>query len=429
MRKMLPNMFNKRIMQQLKSLYITVCYNYEPGDELFFFGFSKGATLVREIATFIADFGIFKKPAVTEFVNVFEMYASKGFEDSDLIQAWQAKFVQQSLLYLPDIIKIKVIGCFDTVGILGIPKLFPWQKHKYDLTSLRPVGNIEHVFHALSIDEDRNNFKPALWFFDQDHDPDKFQQVWFSGVHANIGGGKINHSVGKSNMLSTRVDHPNVLSDGCLVWMVSKCRHFLEFNFNYLHVNYISGHTCRDGEMLYPSISENSISRNQPVPMERLYPKQSVWYLGPIGNNFGGLTGRFRLLLGRSTRSLGKYQNLKKNTKERGFFKRNHVNLEGEYFTNEFVHMSVLQRIDVEGKRTRAMENIEVIINSGPHVPTSNSVLLLDFDDFELNFWEAQGQDLNRPEIVVGLYAEGQAPKTVRSPSDMAIQYERLLVL
>ena len=99
--------------------------------------------------------------------------------------------------------EIQFLGVWDTVGALGLPIKFldGWGpfKHKFHDTTL--AQNVAHGCHALSIDDERLAFHPTLW---DEHE--SVEQVWFSGVHSDVGGG-----------------YPEKgLSDITLDWMVKK---------------------------------------------------------------------------------------------------------------------------------------------------------------------------------------------------------------
>jgi uncharacterized protein (DUF2235 family) len=108
---------------------------------------------------------------------------------------------------------IRFIGVWDTVGTRGIPatglrsaKLIHrrWEFHDTELSS-----HVDAAFHALAIDEARGPFTPTLWKTQQEAAEDqRVEQVWFSGVHGDIGGGSPESS----------------LSDICLLWMVDRAR-------------------------------------------------------------------------------------------------------------------------------------------------------------------------------------------------------------
>ncbi|KAK9265149.1 hypothetical protein V1519DRAFT_478173, partial [Lipomyces tetrasporus] len=218
----------------IKAVYSFISYNFEVGDELFFFGYSRGAYLVRAISGFIADFGILKKPGMSEFVDIFKSYTGGPFSENMDLQERQSSLIASNTLIAPSHVTVKVIGCFDTVGALGIPRFVPFQRNKYEFLNLSLSNNVEHAFHALALDENRKPFKPTLWFFTNKHGSDKFKQVWFNGSHGNIGGGDMQYIVKGSNFLTSRDDNPNVLSDGTLIWMVSECANLLSFDTDYL---------------------------------------------------------------------------------------------------------------------------------------------------------------------------------------------------
>ena len=112
-------------------------------------------------------------------------------------------------------LRIRCIGVWDTVGALGIPGMdgrfrlpngLDWQFHDVTLSRI-----VENAFHALAIHEHRAEFVPTLW--EQANDApegQKLAQRWFSGVHADVGGGYADGQDGQ------------VLSDAPLLWMVEQ---------------------------------------------------------------------------------------------------------------------------------------------------------------------------------------------------------------
>ncbi|KAI1096340.1 hypothetical protein F5B19DRAFT_435976 [Rostrohypoxylon terebratum] len=99
-----------------------------------------------------------------------------------------------------DLIRIKAIGVWDTVGALGIPQGRPreilvrlgvnMRSQEYRFYDTRLSPKIEHAFHALALDETRGPFRPTLWERrKEDGDTSDLRQVWFPGSHGNIGGG------------------------------------------------------------------------------------------------------------------------------------------------------------------------------------------------------------------------------------------------
>jgi len=180
--------------------------NYEPGDRLYLFGFSRGAFTVRSLVGLIRNSGILKRGHETfkdEAVKIYRDYDPATAPDGPVSMNFRGYHSHE-----PD---IEFIGVWDTVGALGVPFLdgqfrilkgLDWRFH--DVTLSRIVRN---AFHALAIHEHRTQFGPTLW----EQNPNapasqKMEQVWFSGVHSDVGGG-----------------YPQAgLSDVALSWMVEK---------------------------------------------------------------------------------------------------------------------------------------------------------------------------------------------------------------
>ena len=160
--------------------------NYEPGDELYLFGFSRGAFTARSIAGMVRKCGVLGREFVQHYRDAIALYRSEHRPTDDAA----VKFRKDYSVGGGDDIKIKFIGVWDTVGALGIPlRGLRWltaDKHQFHDTELS--GVVEHAYHALAIDERRAPFEPALWM----HKPkpgQTIEQKWFCGVHSDIGGG------------------------------------------------------------------------------------------------------------------------------------------------------------------------------------------------------------------------------------------------
>ena len=94
-----------------------------------------------------------------------------------------------------DVSRIHFVGVFDTVGALGIPAPFlgTLGSDRYLFHDTQPSGIINHARHAVSIDENRQDFEPSLWTPRPGLD---LKQVWFAGVHSDIGGAYKNRALG-----------------------------------------------------------------------------------------------------------------------------------------------------------------------------------------------------------------------------------------
>jgi uncharacterized protein (DUF2235 family) len=179
--------------------------NYEPGDELYLFGFSRGAFTARSIVGMIRKCGILSRKSVRRYRDALSLYR----DDSHPNAEEPSKFRRDHCVCAGDNINVKFIGVWDTVGSLGIPLrgLRSLTRKKYQFHDTELSGVVEHAYHALAIDERRAPFEPTLWHY-QPKPGQTVEQVWFCGAHSDVGGGYA--STG--------------LSDIALEWMIEKAR-------------------------------------------------------------------------------------------------------------------------------------------------------------------------------------------------------------
>lgn len=207
--------FGRGIERNIRELYRSILYNYEPGDELFFFGFSRGAFTVRTLAGFMSKVGLLQKDDDYYIPEIYACYESSQGPGS---AAWTRAFhnVQGTRPCPP----IKFVGVWDTVGALGAPgflgQLFNRRKYQYHAIGLN--AHIQNAYHALAIDERRKPFAPAIWKRWEGW-AGTLEQAWFPGVHSNVGGGY----------------SPDGLANEALHWMVEKAEGLgLEFDKSFL---------------------------------------------------------------------------------------------------------------------------------------------------------------------------------------------------
>jgi len=151
---------------------------YEPGDAIFLFGFSRGAYTVRVLADIILKIGILREGNGNLMPYAFEMYFNRNKKfDQKTIDGFSDAFCNR-----PE--SIKCIGVFDTVASLG------WLlRENYRSLSGELHPRVENALHAVSIDEKRNKFPVSLFKQRDDAPKDQnLQQVWFAGVHSDVGG-------------------------------------------------------------------------------------------------------------------------------------------------------------------------------------------------------------------------------------------------
>jgi len=170
------------IQKNIMDDYRYIVQNYSPGDEIYLFGFSRGAYTVRALCGFINNCGILKRPDAKLIEEAFSHYkksSSPWAPDGEKAKSFRIKHSHSSRA-------VKFVGVWDTVGAMGIPLsflgLFEDKDEFYDTKLGR---NVSIARHALAIDEHRDDFEPTIWSQRRDMD---LKQVWFSGSHSDIGG-------------------------------------------------------------------------------------------------------------------------------------------------------------------------------------------------------------------------------------------------
>lgn len=204
--KLVGGAFGTGLWQKIKDGYVQISHVYEAGDEVYLFGFSRGAYTARSLAGMIGAVGLPTKNFTNNLVDIaFDAYRECN---KDLRQQKLQKLANCDMDENPNIM---MVGVWDTVGSLGIPsavgQVDPVAYGFLD-TSLNP--KIKHGYHALAIDERRAQFPPTLW--SGPVGPDQtLEQVWFTGAHSDVGGGEPSDGVGTT-----------ALSDITLAWMMGK---------------------------------------------------------------------------------------------------------------------------------------------------------------------------------------------------------------
>jgi uncharacterized protein (DUF2235 family) len=195
-------MFGIGIDEEVINAYEWLIENYEPGAQLFIFGFSRGAFTARSLAGFISKCGLLQPGSPVSIKQMFERYR-KGTAISilALAKATESGLSQEDKLIkvYSQSIPIWFQGVWDTVGSLGVPIPFIPKVSHEDFAFLETDLRINdtHAYHALAIDEHREAFAPTLWVKSTPkqrecppaRDLDHAEQRWFVGAHANVGGG------------------------------------------------------------------------------------------------------------------------------------------------------------------------------------------------------------------------------------------------
>lgn len=216
------------------NLYTYLVRHYQPGDNIYLFGFSRGAATVRALVDMINTVGLIRSDydgvmsrghlddiAVTiQSIKALRLYKKRNKKEEEI-----KKFRYKT----HDTVGIKMIGVWDTVSSLGVPKdssvliiglsiiidkfinyFSPHNYFEYQLDN-----NVSNAYQALAIDDERYTFHPQIWDETTERGPRNIEQVWFPGVHSNVGGGYARSG----------------LSDITLDWMMTKAeQHGVKFD-------------------------------------------------------------------------------------------------------------------------------------------------------------------------------------------------------
>ncbi len=223
--------FGKGLDYKLARSYEFLCLNYEVGDRIYLFGFSRGAYTVRSLAGLLRQFWILRPDATGQVPEAIDLYRSRPGKKASKaeVDAWLAEIAHFHKLWAhpvsdafvgdkaydrgdPDSLVpgdptqcawIQYLGVWDTVGSLGIPSKLPFANlvdDQYEFHDLELSRFVRSARHAVALDERRETFMPSLWEnvdgLNANAHADglgygsrPYQQQWFPGVHGSVGGG------------------------------------------------------------------------------------------------------------------------------------------------------------------------------------------------------------------------------------------------
>lgn len=197
--------------------YRNLVFWYEPGDEIYIFGFSRGAYTARSLAGLIRTAGIPPRDRLDRLNEAIDQYRKRGKEhgpDSDVSRQFRKGFSPQTATSMEDLkwrqaqgddssffLRLTYMGVWDTVGALGLPGVFgsisKLVNKKYAFHDASLSRSVRFARHAVAVDERRRLYPPTLW--DNLDGPGglngevtgterPYQQHWFPGVHSVVGG-------------------------------------------------------------------------------------------------------------------------------------------------------------------------------------------------------------------------------------------------
>jgi len=210
MAEILGGLLGAGIDRHICSAYQWLATEYAPGDEIYLYGFSRGAFTVRSLCAFLGKglLDLREVPSAEGWSRVHAAY-EKGYRidgstKSDWARDWKFHHDGQAA-------PVHFLGVWDTVGALGVPDDFEilnlfdrpsrWRFHDMELGAHVRTGR-----HAMAMDDMRSSFTVARWSNRHEHPGAK--EIWFPGVHSDVGGGYADNS----------------LSDGALRWMIEESK-------------------------------------------------------------------------------------------------------------------------------------------------------------------------------------------------------------
>ena len=232
--RLLGGAFGWGLSRNIREAYEFLSLNYEEGDKVFLFGFSRGAFTVRSLAGMICRCGLLGRDAVvraprrTRKGDVKQILRAYRSETSTSPGA-SADEIRKAL-GIDDLglrsVKIHFVGVWDTVDAVGVPfdclkkwvnpvRRCPFKRRLWAFHDLKPHPDIRHAYQALALDDERRTFHPLVWKVANSEPRDSatpmnskesdtscvaedggkqegeqiVRQVWFAGVHSNVGGG------------------------------------------------------------------------------------------------------------------------------------------------------------------------------------------------------------------------------------------------
>lgn len=171
-RKLLGLATGYGIYENVYEAYSYLMENYEEGDKIFLFGFSRGAYTVRVLSGFVFMMGLLEKGCQNLIPYAFQIYARKK-PDFKIAGKFKSNFSRNC--------PIEFMGIWDTVSSVGY--FGNWKSYPYTTNN----KNVKIIRHALAIDE-RRAFYNQNSLGSKENEGQSIKEVWFTGVHSDIGG-------------------------------------------------------------------------------------------------------------------------------------------------------------------------------------------------------------------------------------------------
>jgi hypothetical protein len=281
------------VPSNVRKLYRFISWNWNPGDEIYMFGFSRGAFTIRTLVGLIQHEGLIpaeinnenvpREERARDAMGAWRSYRSETTSWKTLPTIWLARRVRDLVIGIwyflrryrsyakvkaetkaqgRDDIPIKFIGLFYTVEAYGVP--LEEFRRAIDV-AIWPISfrngilceNVETARHALSLDDERVTFHPLRFDMKNSKKPERIKEVWFAGVHSDVGGG-----------------YPeDDLAQVPLTWMIGEIGNGLRFiggatdSFTDNASPYASAHDSRNGLSVFYRYGPRTVGDNGGPPV------------------------------------------------------------------------------------------------------------------------------------------------------------------
>lgn len=190
------------IWDDIEEIYLNICSNYRRGDKIYLIGFSRGGIVARVVAGLL-NIGLLKLESTdhlnqikTVYLNIADKIRRHGVQ-SPADEGADLKSIRE--FCQPEAIKVQFLGIFDSViGGYNSSRIF----QELNAVESMPASNVKHAMQILAIDETRHLFRPNPFKGNAEKNSVDIEQIWFPGVHSDIGGGYENSLLSDISLLT-----------------------------------------------------------------------------------------------------------------------------------------------------------------------------------------------------------------------------------
>lgn len=215
--------FGEGLGRNVRRAYKFLSYYYEPGDQIFIFGFSRGAYTARSLTGYLGAAGLLKRDCCTaeREAQAWGFYRTSPGDRQPGAWVELTGFMHDRAKF-----RIECVAVFDTVGSLGVPFRSFWRanrdRYEFHDVNLSSITNLN--LHAIALDEHREPFQATVWRKPQFKQyATTTEQVWFVGSHADVGGSYIPEE-------RRDEEFPKALDDITLDWVIKRLKfHYRDF--------------------------------------------------------------------------------------------------------------------------------------------------------------------------------------------------------